>query len=99
MEMFTQMTSTATEPHRNAQGFDWLDASPFQKDSNGQSRWRKIQNMHDTRCGGKVTLAANQRMQDGLGLPDRFVVKKVPKAQMQGAQTRCWTRLVRIALS
>jgi len=73
--------------------FPWLD-QPYEPDCSGASRWRKVKTLANTRSGGKVILTANQRLQDGLGLPENFVVKKIPKLAMRGPYGRVWQHMV-----
>jgi serine/threonine protein kinase len=54
-------------------------SSPFEADEHGVARWRKVKGLRELRFGGKEMLVANQRQDDGLGLPLAFVVEKADR--------------------
>lgn len=87
--------------------FPLLD-QPYEPDCSGVARWRKVRTLASTRLqdglgqklpDAKVILTANQRLQDGLGLPETFVVKKIPKLAMRGPYGTVWQHMVNDAVT
>mmetsp|Transcript_27323 Transcript_27323/g.43328 ORF Transcript_27323/g.43328 Transcript_27323/m.43328 type:complete len:245 (+) Transcript_27323:112-846(+) len=60
---------------------------PFEADEHGVARWRKVKSLRQCNSGGKELLVANQRPDDGLGLPPTFVVEKMEKKALK---PRAW---------
>jgi hypothetical protein len=52
---------------------------PFEADAAGSARWRKVRGLGQSSSGGKEMVVANQRPDDGLGLPRTFVVEKTER--------------------
>jgi len=86
-------------PHIGSCSCQLIDP-PFEKDCSGRSRWRKVKTLASTESGVKVIHAANQRFQDGLGLPESFAVKKVPKVLLGvGPRAQHFHRMVQSAIA
>lgn len=79
--------------------FDFENISPpFEHDSNGRMRWRKVKTLASKSSGVKVILAQN--LDDELGLPEKIAVKKVPKGSLSnGDHAHYWCNLVQSALT
>lgn len=67
---------------------------PFQDDCTGLSRWRKVRTLPSASDGVKVYHAVNQRLQDGLELPEHFDVEKIPKVTLCETHAQEWYEMV-----
>jgi hypothetical protein len=65
-------------------------SSPFEASADGVARWRKVKGLGKNSSGGKEILVANQRPNDGLGLPPAFVVEK---AERKSINPLAWDRV------
>jgi len=82
---------------RSLREFPLIDP-PFKDSISSPSRWRRVKTLLSPHDGVKVYYAFNQRLDDGLQLPEDFDVEKIPQALLSGLRGQQWCDMIQSLL-